>query len=299
MNSHRNTRPHSRRVGNTRIFEGRHRHHALADPYHFVLTLTWPRFFSALLLAYLALNLIFALIYWQLPGSVNNIPQGDFIDYFFFSVETLATVGYGVMSPATVAGHVVASIEILLGMVSAALTTGMVFARFSRPTARLLFSNHALIRTFEGRRMLMLRVANARFNRIVDASATLSLLRQEASEDGERFLRIYDLVLERDSSPVFSFTWTLMHIIDHNSPLHKITTEQLMHSECSIVVSIIGHDETMAATLHAGHQYRSKDIAFDGRFADILHVGADGNREIDLTRFHQIIKTPPSGSEGH
>lgn len=279
-------------VGDTKILTHGRSSSRLLDPYHLVLTLSWPQFFGALVLAFILVNLFFGTLYCMLPGSVSNARAGEFFDYFFFSIETLATVGYGNMSPASFAGHVVASAEILAGMVGVALTTGLVFARFSKPTARLIFSKHALIRDFDGSRVLMLRIANERHNRIVEATATLSLVRTEITAEGESFVRIHDLHLLRERSPVFALTWVLIHPIDESSPLHGLDATQLAAGRSRILVSITGHDETMAASVHAGRDYETEDLRFDCRFADILRVTPEGERVIDLTRFHDTEPLP-------
>ena len=285
------------RVGDTQILTHGRRHSRLLDPYHLVLTLTWPQFFAALVCVFLLVNLGFGTLYWLLPGSVANIREGAFLDYVFFSIETLATVGYGVMSPASLLGHLLASIEILLGMVGVALVTGLVFARFSRPRARILFSERAVVRDFEGKRVLMLRIANERHNRIVEATATLSLVRVEAGAGGESFVRIHDLRLLRQRTPVFALTWTLIHPIDEDSPLRGLDARQLAASRSRILVSVTGHDETMAASVYAGGDYEAEDLVFDGRFVDILSVTAQGQRVVDLTRFHEVEALPP-GRDG-
>ena len=276
------------RIGDTQILTRGRFLGKLRDPYHLVLTLSWPRFFGVLVLAFILVNLLFGTLYWLLPGSVANARADVFSDFFFFSVETLATVGYGVMAPANLHGHIVASLEILTGMVGIALTTGLVFARFSKPTARILFSRNAVIRDFKGERVLMLRIANERHNRIVEATAALSLVRNEVDALGETFVRIHDLRLLRERTPVFALTWTLIHPIDERSPLHGLDTAQLAASSSRLVVSVAGHDETMAAWVHAGGEYAAEDLVFDGRFVDILRVTAAGERVVDLTRFHDI-----------
>ncbi len=275
-------------VGDTQVLTHQRRHGGLSDPYHLVLTLSWPRFFAALVLVFVLVNLFFGSAYWLLPGSVINAHENQFFDYFFFSIETLATVGYGVMSPGSVAGHVVASLEILTGMVGIAITTGLVFARFSKPTARIVFSRCAIIRDFDGARVLMLRIANERHNRIVEASATLSLVRIEGNPQGESFVRIHDLNLTRERTPVFALTWTLIHKIDEHSPLFGLTRDQWLGSRSRLLVSVAGHDETMAASVHAVQSYEAEDLVFDGRFVDILKLTPDGDRVVDLTRFHDI-----------
>lgn len=281
-------RVHSTRVGNTKILNHSGRYLSIRDPYHFVLSLNWPQFFAGLVTIFLLMNVAFGTLYWLIPGSVANAREGVFLDYFFFSIETLATVGYGAMSPVGMGGHVIASAEILFGMVGVALTTGLVFARFAKPTARIIFSDRAIIRTFDAKRMLTLRIANERYNRIVGASATVALIRREVTAEGESYFRIYDLPLIRHSTQVFALTWTLMHPIDEASPLFALTADQLAATQSRILVSITGHDESIAAAVHAVKDYGVESLVFDGRFVDILGLDADGERVVDLTRFHDI-----------
>lgn len=281
-------KPIARRVGDTQVIGLGGRHFSLRDPYHLVLTLSWPQFFAALVAAFLVVNLAFGGLYYLQPGSVANARPDAFFDHVFFSIETLATVGYGAMSPASAYGHIVASVEILCGMVGIAVVTGLVFARFSKPTARILFSERAVIRRYDGQQALMLRLANERHNRIAEATATLSLVRTETAADGETFIRMHDLTLIRKTSPVFALTWTLIHPIDANSPLHGWSVEQLAAARARIMVSVIGHDVTMAASVYAGYDYQAEDLAFAARFVDILRVTPDGERQVDLTRFHEI-----------
>lgn len=293
MNRHnKQARIESFSVGSTRVINRGNKLAQLFDPYHVVLNLTWPRFFGALLALFLAVNLCFGLAYYLVPGSVANARIDHFWDYFFFSIETLATVGYGAMSPANFGGHVIASTEIMLGMATVAFTTGLIFARFAKPKARILFSKQAVIRRFDGKLVLMFRIANERYNRIVDASATVSLVRIERLAEGDVFYRIHELPLVRPRSQVFSLTWMLMHEIDEASPLNGMTAEDLTRDQVSILVSVTGHDETVAASVYALHDYEASAIVFDGRFADVLILKPDGSREVDLTRFHDIEVLP-------
>lgn len=282
------------RVGDTRILTPGRSLGRPRDLYHLALTLTWPRFFAALVLAFTFVNVVFGTLYWLSPGSVHNARGDSFLDHFFFSVETLATVGYGVMAPASLYGHLVSASEILTGLVGIALITGLVFARFSKPTARVLFSDRAVIRDFNGSRVLMVRIANERHShRIVEATARMALVRSEISSDGEDFVAIHDLLLLRDRNPVFALTWTLVHAIDEQSPLVGLEGTQLAASQSRIVVSVSGRDETMAASVYAGGNYRADDVVFDARFVDILSVTSGGERVIDMTRFHDIERAPP------
>jgi inward rectifier potassium channel len=259
------------------------------DVYHLVLTLTWPRFFALVTAFFLTLNLAFATAYWFADGSVAHARAGSFLDVLFFSIETLATVGYGEMVPGSLGGYVISSLEILVGLMSLAVVAGLVFARFSKPTARVLFSDKAVVRDFEGQRVLMLRVANERHNRMVEPTANLGLVRLERTSDGEDIYRLHDLTLVRQRNQVFALTWTLIHRIDETSPLHGWDQRRLAKARSRITVSILGHDETIATSVHALHEYSADDLLFDCRFVDIIADGADGTRIIDLTRFHDVV----------
>jgi len=262
------------------------------DTYHLILTLSWPRFFALLTAFFLLVNVFFATAYWLAPGSVEHANPNSFADLMFFSIETIATVGYGEMAPGSVAGHVIAAIEILVGLMSLAVLTGLIFARFSKPTARVLFSERAVIRDFEGGRVLMLRVANERHNRMLEPTAKLGLVRRETTPDGESYYRIHDLVLQRQRNPVFSLTWTLIHPIDTKSPLYGVDAAGLVAAGSRITASIVGHDETIAASVFALYEYTADQVYFDHQFVDIIADGENETRIIDLTRFHDIVASP-------
>lgn len=262
------------------------------DAFHVIMSLTWPQFFGGAVAVYLCVNLVFATAYFLGGASITNARPGVFSDYFFFSVETLATVGYGQMAPATLYGHIVATVEIISGMLSLAVTTSLVFARFSKPTARIMFSRVAVIAPHDGETMLMLRVANERLNYIVEASATVTLIRDVVSADGSSMRRFFDLKLERGRSPIFALSWTIMHRIDAASPLHGIDADALRDGDMRISVTVSGTDETFAAGVTARHQYACEDIHFDRRFADVFGDG-DHPRHfyLHLDRFHDLEPT--------
>lgn len=259
------------------------------DPYHLILTLSWPRFFAFLAGFFLTLNLLFATAYWLVGGSIEHARPGSFLDAMFFSIETLATVGYGEMAPGSLVGHIISSLEILIGLMSVAIVAGLSFARFSKPTARVLFSDKVVVRDFDGHRALMLRVANERHNRIVEPTANLGLVRLEKTAEGEDYYRLHDLVLQRQRNLVFALTWTLVHRIDRHSPLYGWDARALAAAQSRITLSIVGHDETIAAEVHALHEYTAADIYFDHRFVDVVADSEDGTRIIDLTRFHEVV----------
>lgn len=259
------------------------------DPYHLILTLPWGRFFALVACFFVAVNLLFALAYWLAPGSVAHAHPGFFPDMLFFSMETLVTVGYGEMYPASLAGHLISSLEMLAGMMTYAVITGLVFARFSKPTARVLFSDKLVTRTFGGHRVLMARIANERHNRMVEPTANMGLVRLEQTPEGDPYYRIHDLALERRRNPVFALTWTLVHRIDEASPLNGWDKEALEAAHSRITVSVFGHDETIAASVYALKEYVPAQMFFDHRFVDIISVDGEGTRIIDLTHFHDVV----------
>jgi inward rectifier potassium channel len=257
-----------------------------SDTYHLVLRLSWPRFFLLVVCIYLSVNLLFATLYAVVPGTIVNSHSGSFLDLFFFSIETLATVGYGVMSPGSIYGHIVASTEIVLGMLVTAVMTGLMFARFSRPTARVLFARNMVVSQFNGVPTLMVRVANERNNLILEASVRVTMVRRERTFEGDVFYRVYDLKLERDRSSAFALSWTVMHRIDASSPLHNKTGEDLVLDDAEFYVAISGQDETLNDTVSARRSYQPDDILFNTRYADILFEPESGKWAVDFSKFH-------------
>jgi inward rectifier potassium channel len=285
----------SRRFGGRQVTLFGVRKYDFSDLYHLILTLSWPQFFTVVLLFYLAVNSLFALAFLASPDSIMNARPGSFADAFFFSIETLATVGYGYMNPHTAYGHTVAAIEILVGIMTFAVVTGLVFSRFSRPTARVIFSRNVVIDSFNGQATLMVRAANWRKNQILEASANLSFIRDETTSEGQQFRRFYDLPLVRSRSPAFAMTWTIMHTIDADSPLHGMTPEALRHCAANLAVTITGLDETIAQTVHARREYKASEILVGHRFVDLLSTGPDGDAQVDLRKIHDVT-IPPAHS---
>jgi len=260
----------------------------LGDAYYALLTMRWRAFFALVFTGYLTVNALFAVGYWVLGDAIENARRGSFADAFFFSVQTLATIGYGKMAPATLGANLLVTAEALLGMVGLAVTTGLVFARFSRPTARVLFSKVAVIAPYERVPSLMFRMANARGNQIVEARLRLTLVRNDVTADGEQVRRLHDLRLLRSEHAAFALTWTAIHPIDGASPLHGKDAQALQESMSDLVVSLTGIDEGLAQTIHARYGYRPEDIRWDARFADILTPGPDRS-VVDYTRFHDVV----------
>jgi inward rectifier potassium channel len=260
------------------------------DIYHWILTRTWPQFFGFVFLAFLSLNTLFACLYLLQPGSIANARPGSFEDMFFFSVQTLATIGYGGMMPATRYGHVIVTMEALTGIVSVALMTGITFAKFSRPIARILFSEKMVIAPRDGVPHLMFRMANWRHNQVVEAQLRFILLVTETTREGESLRRPQEIALVRDKNPMFALTWVAMHKIDESSPFYgDDAIERLRARRGEMFLTLTGFDETIMQTIHARRTYSLDDIIAGARFADIIQVQEDGTRELDYTKFHEVV----------
>jgi inward rectifier potassium channel len=259
------------------------------DLYHHFMTVSWPRLFGTFAAFFLAFDVLFGFLYYVVPGCIANLNPPGFAGAFFFSVETLATVGYGDMHPQTVYGHVVAMIEIFVGLMSLALITGLMFARFSRPRARFLFTRNIVVRPLDGKLTLLIRAANLRQNVVQDASAQLRMLRDEVTEENFRIRRVIDLPLIRSEHPMFSLGWTIMHVIDEASPLMFETAESLQKSQASFVLSLSGTDETTGQVLMARAEYSYADIRWSATFRDILEKSEDGTLHIDYGKFHDVV----------
>ena len=266
----------------------------LHDLFHHFMTISWPRLFVTNAAVFLAFDVLFGFIYYLVPGCVANLNPPGFAGAFFFSVETLATVGYGDMHPQTPYGHVAAMIEIFIGLMMLALITGIMFARFSRPRARFLFAKQAVVRPIDGRLTLMFRAANARQNIVQEASAQLRMLRDEVSAEGFEIRRIVDLPLVRSQHPSFSLTWTIMHVIDEDSPLKNETEESLTASTTMFVLSVSGTDETTGQVLMARSEYPCGAIRWNEAFRDILETAEDGLLHVDYAKFHDVVPLPDS-----
>ncbi len=267
----------------------------LRDLYHSLLTATWRRFFALVLVVYLGANLLFALGYLAIGDGIEEARPGNFADAFFFSVQTMATIGYGRMAPRGLPANLLVTVEALVGLMGLALVTGLVFAKFSRPTARVVFTSNAVITRFDGVPSLLVRMANERGNQIAEAQAHLVLLRTERTPEGEEIRRAHDLHLRRSHSAFFAFTWLVVHPITPDSPLHGETAESLRAKDVDLVASMTGLDETLSQSVHARHAWKAERILWGRRFVDVLVTLPDGRRAIDYRRFHDV---EPDGSAG-
>jgi len=265
------------------------------DLYHYFMTVSWPQLFGTFAAFFLGFDLVFGFLYHLIPGCIANLNPPGFAGAFFFSVETLATVGYGDMHPQTPYGHVVAMIEIFIGLMSLALITGIMFARFSRPRARFLFAKNVVVRPIDGKLTLVIRAANLRQNVVQDASAKLRMLRDEITQENFRIRRVIEMPLLRSQHPMFVLGWTIMHVIDESSPLISETAESLKETGASLVLSVSGTDETTGQQLMSRAEYSHADIRWNAAFRDILEESEDGTLRLDYGKFHDIV--PLANSE--
>ncbi len=261
--------------------------HWYNDLYHRTLTIRWPAFLAVGSVVYLALNVLFAALFWAQPNTIDHARPGSFTDAFFFSIQTMATIGYGVLTPTGTYANVVVTVETMISLLFIAFTTGVTFSRFSRPTARVDFSKVATVTLHNGVPTLSVRLSNARRNQILEADVSLVLLRLERTLEGRSMRRFYDLPLSRGHTPVFALTFTVMHPIDASSPLHGSTLEMLEAEDAELLVTVTGLDETMSQTIHARTSYKANEIVFGQRFADMFGFTPQGRLVID----HRLMDT--------
>ena len=266
--------------------------------YHSLLTLSWPRFLALVAALYLATNVLFALGFWACGADALVSPEGDmgrgFERAFFFSVQTFSTIGYGHISPRGAGPNVLITLESLTGLLGFTLITGLLFARFARPTVNIRFSERALIAPYRGGQALMLRIANVRASQILDLSAKLFVARNDplagTSNPGAR--RFDVLTLERSQVGFFPLSWTLVHPIDEASPLWQQDDASLRASRAEFFVLLTGFDESFSQTVHARSSYLAEEIVWGARFSDVfIATGADEPLTIDVSRLSEFERT--------
>ncbi len=266
------------------------------DLYHRSLSLRWWMFLAVGCGTYLTVNVMFALLYLLQPGSIGGAEPG-FWNAFFFSIQTIATIGYGQMSPATFYCNVLVTTETMTGLVFLALATGITFARISRPTARVMFARNGVVTPVNGLPTLSFRIGNERMSQIIEATVAVSMLRYETTREGEQMRRFYDLALLRSHTPVFALTFTIMHPITEQSPMFGLDSHDLADGEIEFLITVTGLEEITSQTVHARQSYRPDEIQFGRRFADIFSTDAKG-RLIDYARFHDTELQPPPRAAG-
>jgi inward rectifier potassium channel len=257
------------------------------DAYHWILSLSWPQFAGLISGAYLALNVVFAFLYEMAGNSIAEMPPSSFSAAFFFSVQTLATVGYGHMYPTTLYGNILTTVEIMVGMFGLAVMTGLIFIRFSRPRARIEFTRNMVIAPFNGQPTLMLRVANLRHYSMAEAEFKVMFMRDEQLSEGQTFRRFYSLKLHFDRLITFPVVLTLLHTIDETSPLHGMTAESLQEVDARLVASVVGIETVIQAAVQSQKDYSWRDIRFGERFVEIYTETGEGRLTVDYGRLHE------------
>src|SRR5271154_3448317 len=265
----------------------------LRDTYHLILTLSWPWFSALIFGIYLLINLVFALLYLLQPHAIAEMAPGSFLDAFFFSVETLATVGYGHMYPETFNGHLITMLEIMVGMFGLAVITGLIFVRFSRPTARMHFSKVAVISPFDGVPNLMIRIANLRHQAMVEPEFRMVLLRDSITAEGQEVRRFRSLKLEFDRLIAFPAVLTVRHPIDETSPLFGMTPEDFQQQDIRILASIVGVDTVIVAPVQSAGGYSYDQIEWNRRFVEIYDQNKEGDWTVDYGRIDETEDIAP------
>jgi inward rectifier potassium channel len=259
-----------------------------ADPYGLAVSLTWPQFLALLSTVYLAVNVLFAFLYFAVPGVVANARPGAFSDDFFFSFETLATVGYGEMYPVTYYGHIVACVEIMCGIAFTAILTGLTFVRFSKPRPKYVFADNPVVAMHNGVPTLMLRIGNGGASVLADAKAKISILLAEQSAEGTRFRRAHELRLARSVIPVFPLSWTLMHEIDKASPLFGLDADGFEKADARLFISFEARDPQLATIIHDLRNYGPEAVRFGWRYIDIISEDEEGRPTADIDRISEV-----------
>ena len=265
------------------------------DWYHVFLRTTWSALIAFISGAYLLINFVFALLFLAV-GGVANARHGSLVDAFYFSVQTMGTIGYGAMYPASNAANNLVVAESVVSLVVTALATGLVFAKFARPIGRVAFSRFAVIAPMDGVPTLMVRVGNERGNSIVEAQARLALMRTMRTLEGQIFYKLFDLPLVRDRSPAVTRSWTVQHLINETSPLFGATPESLAADDAELLVTLAGTDDTSYQPVYARRGYEQQDILWGARHADVLSESPDGNMILDVRRFNEVVPTVPTAT---
>ncbi len=263
------------------------------DLYHRILLWSWLPFITAVAGLFVTINALFALAYMSDPGGIEHARAGSFWDFFVFSVQTIGSIPYSEMTPKSAYADSVVLVEAFVGILFLGIVTALMFARLSRPTARVVFSRVAIIMPYDGVPTLMFRAANQRGNQVLDASVSVSLAYQSVSKEGEVMRRFTELPLVRSRTPLFALSWTIMHRIDESSPLYGCDAAAMNERQMEIIVLLSGRDDTLADTIYARHAYTAEQIVWNQRFVDVISLHTTGRFLVDLKRFHDTEPIKP------
>jgi inward rectifier potassium channel len=264
------------------------------DTYNWLISMSWRKFMFIILVAYLIINILFAFIYISigienLNGAPGITARDHFFDAFFFSAQTISTVGYGHISPTGFITSCVAAFESMLGLLAFALATGLLYGRFSRPNAKILYSKQMVVAPYKGITGLMFRLANGRNNQLIEIEVQMVFTINEVIE-GKKTRRFFPLALERSKIGLLSLSWTVVHPIDENSPLFGMTNEEMIDGETEVLILIQAFDDTFSQTVHSRASYLDDHIIYNSRFASILSQDENGVTILDLAKLSSIEK---------
>lgn len=262
----------------------------LDDLYHRLLAGKWGALFALFVAIYLGINTAFAGGLMMCgEGAISAVPEPDFRAYFFFSIQTMSTVGYGTLAPTSACANWIVTAEVIVGLAFAALVTGMVYGKFSKPTSRIIFTDRVILDTWEGAPALMLRLGNARTNELVAATVDMCALVPVETEDGHKISQLIDLTLRRRTSPLFQMSWLLIHPIDEDSPFHGRSIESIVEDNIRLVVSVTAHDGNLGQTVYARSFYTAGQFVQHRRFVDVIEQVSPGHFTVDYARFHETV----------
>lgn len=271
----------------------------LTDLYASLLRMKWRYLLSIFAGMYFLLNACFATIFVVLGDCIQGAKPGSWSDAFFFSIQTLSTIGYGGMIPKGHIGNTLVAIESWLGIMGVAVFTGMIFSKFARPSARFLFGRAAVVYKRNGTPSLVFRVTNERGNYVVEASMRATVLLEEITSEGEHMRKLFDLQLARNFSPIFILSWMAIHVIDENSPLYGISPQELQERDGRVIISMSGIDGLFSQTIHAYHLYYADEIVWNARLVDVVTPNEQGQTVLDYKHFHDYTLIPPPRSRLH
>ncbi len=262
---------------------------SFSDLAHFLLLMSWTKFFAVLVGGFLLTNAFFAALYVGCGDCIIGARPGRFGDALAFSVQTMTTIGYGALVPRNAIADVLVAVQSMCGLLGFAVVTGLFFAKFARPTVRLLFSDAAVIRDRDGLRTLQFRVANRRGNKIVDANLMVVLVYDHVTREGERMRNFEPLIMARERSPVFALSWTGMHVIDDSSPLFGRDAQWMTDKQMEIIITLTGIDDAFNQSVHAQFSYLGNEILWNHRLSDVIVTHPDNTRGIDYEHFHDVF----------
>jgi inward rectifier potassium channel len=263
------------------------------DLYHAALRVPFWALILRIVVMFLGLNVVFAAIYVE-TGGIANAHPGSVADAFFFSVQTMGTIGYGAMYPTTPLANTLVVMEAVIGLLVTAVATGLIFAKFSQPLGRIAFTRVAVISPVDNVPTLMMRLGNERGNTIMEAHVRVVVIRTGVTAEGVKLYRMADLPLLREHSPALTRSWTVMHAMGEGSPLHGATPESLARDEVEVIITVAGTDDTSLQPVHARRQYEAREIVWGARYADVLADLPDGNLVLDVRKFNDLEPTRPT-----